>query len=196
MIYSLNGKLILIENNFLVIECCGVGYKCMCSVFTQESLKKYINQEINIYTHLNVHQDAIELFGFYDTSELECFKLLTSVSGIGPKAALGILSHFSVEKIAQIISSEDSKSLTSAPGVGVKTAKRTILELKDKFSKLDIKNTKENSLHLSKKNEALNALSCLGYSKSEIMPWLSNLSENLTVEEMIQSTLKYISKGV
>ena len=196
LIYSLKGELILIESNFIVIQCLGVGYKCMCSIFTQESLKSRINKEVTVYTYLNVHQDAIELFGFHDLSELKCFKLLISVSGIGPKVALGILSHFSTNKIAQIISSEDSKSLTAAPGIGIKTAKRVILELKDKFSNLGEKELNESDLRTKKKSEALNALMHLGYSKAEIMPWLSNLSENLTVEEMIKAALQYISKGV
>lgn len=199
VIYSLRGKLILIENNFAVIECGGVGYKCMCSAFTQEFLKNYIEKETTMYTYMNVHQDAVELFGFYNTSELECFKFLISVSGVGAKVALGILSHFSSEKIKAIISEEDIKSLTDAPGIGTKTAKRIILELKDKFSELKISSLSNQNIVSStnKKKETLNALAVLGYSKSEVMPYVSNLSESLSVEEMITITLKYIThKGV
>lgn len=198
MIYSLRGKLILIESNFAVIECGGVGYKCMCSAFTQDSLKNYIEKETTIYTYMNVHQDAVELFGFYDHSELECFKFLISVSGVGAKVALGILSHFSSEKIKAIISEEDIKSLTDAPGIGTKTAKRIVLELKDKFSELKINNSSNQNIvsNTNKKKETLNALAVLGYSKSEVMPYVSNLSESLSVEDMITITLKYIHKGV
>ena len=198
MIYSLKGKLILIENNFAVIECGGVGYKCMCSAFTQDSLKNYRDKETTIYTYMNVHQDGIELFGFYEPSELECFKLLISVSGVGAKVSIGILSHFSSEKIKEIISEEDIKSLTEAPGIGTKTAKRIVLELKDKFSGLKISNSNGENIvsRTNKKKETLNALATLGYSKSEVMPYVSNLSESLSVEEMITITLKYMRKGV
>lgn len=201
MIHSLRGKLILAQNNFLVIECAGVGYKCMSSTFTQAYFSKNLDNEVLVYTYLNVRQDAIELFGFSDYLELECFKLLISVSGVGSKAALGILSQFPAEKVSQIVSSGDSKSLTLAPGIGVKTAKRIILELKDKFSTISaesdisefravVNNTNTN------KDEALKALSSLGYSQSEVMPCISNLSDSLSVEEIIRLTLKSMSKGV
>ena len=202
MIYSLNGELIFIKENFIVISCAGVGYKCMCSSFTKASLEDKLRKQVSIYTYLSVHQDSMELFGFSDEKELECFKLLISVSGIGPKVALGVLSCFSSAKLSQIISLGDNKSLTSAPGIGAKTAKRIILELKDKFGTLSEECAEFSGLETSlngefknKKNEALRALIFLGYSKSEVMPVLSNLSENLSVEEMINSSLKYMGKG-
>lgn len=199
LIYSLRGNLIFIKDNFLVIDCSGVGYKCTCSLFTQAFFSEKLNQEINVYTYLMVRQDALELFGFSDEEELECFKLLTSVSGVGSKAALGILSQFSSTKIAQIISAGDNKSLTTAPGIGPKTAKRIILELKEKFLNFKKSNViVENELQKNSenKNEALKALCSLGYSQAEVMPWILNLSESLSVEEIIRSTLKHMSKGV
>lgn len=198
MIYSLRGKITLIKENFLVIDCNGVGYKCICSTLTLSSLQNSLHKDETVYTYLNVRQDSIELFGFYDTFELECFKLLISVSGVGPKVALGIFSGFTPEKLAGIISSEDIKSLTAAPGIGAKTAKRIILELKDKFglvnksSEIKLNEANEN---FGKKNEALNALMALGYSKSEVMPQLLALSENLSIEQMISCALKNMSKG-
>lgn len=199
MIHSLRGKLILAQNNFLVIECAGVGYKCMSSTFTQAYFSKNLDNEVLVYTYLNVRQDAIELFGFSDSLELECFKLLISVSGVGSKAALGILSQFPAEKVSQIVSSGDSKSLTLAPGIGVKTAKRIILELKDKFSNIsaesDISEFRA-TVNNTNKDEAVKALSSLGYSQSEVMPCISNLSDSLSVEEIIRLTLKSMSKGV
>ena len=200
MIHSLRGNLVLIQDNFLVVECFGVGYKCNCSVFTRSFFESKLNQEIFIYTYINVRQDAVELFGFSDLDEMECFKLLTSVSGVGFKAAMAILSRFPCKEVAEVISSADSKSLTLAPGIGSKTAKRIILELKDKFASKEIGiSARENikaSRTTSKKTEALNALLTLGYNQSEIMPWISNLSEDLSVEEIIKSALKYMSKGV
>ncbi len=200
MIYSLKGILELVQDNFIVVNCAGVGYKCVCSLVTKSFFSEKLLKEITVYTHLSVRQDAIELFGFSNISELESFKLLTSVSGVGPKAALGILSQFSAEKLSFIISDSDSKSLTNAPGIGPKTAKRIILELKDKFSMNKVSSMNETiscdiSSSIGKKNEALNALMILGYLKQEVLPYLSNLSENLSIEEMIQSTLKYMSKG-
>lgn len=199
MIHSLRGKLILAQNNFLVIECAGVGYKCMSSTFTQAYFSKNLDNEVLVYTYLNVRQDAIELFGFSDYLELECFKLLISVSGVGSKAALGILSQFPAEKVSQMVSNGDSKSLTLAPGIGVKTAKRIILELKDKFSNISVESDISefrSTVNNTNKDEALKALTSLGYSQSEVMPCISNLSDNLSVEEIIRLTLKSMSKGV
>lgn len=199
MIYSLKGKLILAQDNFLVIECAGVGYKCMSSTFTQAHFSKSLGQEVTVYTYLSVRQDALELFGFLNPLELECFKLLISVSGVGSKAALGILSQFPAEKVSQVISNGDTSSLTSVSGIGIKTAKRVILELKDKFSNFAIENnisSLNSKDYLTNKTEAIKALASLGYSNSEVTPWISNLSDSLSVEEMIKSTLKYMSKGV
>lgn len=202
MIYSLRGKLALIGENFLVIECNGVGYKCMCSLRTIELFKSKLSNEIYVYTYLNIYQDGMELFCFSDSKELECFKLLISVSGIGPKVSLGILSCFGTLELAKIISDSDSKSLTMAQGIGLKTAKRVILELKDKFSKSIVLedssiNTDDFSQksNTNKKSQALNALMTLGYSKFEISPILSGLSEDLKVEQMISYCLKQLGKG-
>ena len=200
MIYSLTGKIILAKDNFLVVQCGGVGYKCMCSLFTQAALREK-TEEVTVYTYLNVHQDSVELFGFSNETELEHFKLLISVSGVGPKASLGILSCFPSSELAGIISNADSKALTSAPGIGAKTAKRIILELKDKFSKINSSEETESiaempsSTTAGNKAKALNALMSLGFSKPEITPWLANLSQNLSVDEMISMTLKNIGKG-
>ena len=202
MIYSLRGELLIIKENFIVICCGGVGYKCMCSSLTRASLEDKLKKEVNVYTYLSVHQDSMELFGFSEERELECFKLLISVSGVGPKVALGVLSCFPWARLSHIISVGDNKSLTSAPGIGAKTAKRIILELKDKFGALDNESgeTLSNDTAFTpelknKKSEALKALMFLGYSRAEVLPWLSNLSESLSVEEMINSSLKYMGKG-
>ena len=199
MIYSLRGKLILIKDGFLVIECSGVGYKCVCSLITSSFFSEKLGQEVSIYTYLSVRQDALDLFGFSSLEELDCFKLLTSVSGVGSKAAMGILSQFVPGKIAEFISSGDSKSLTMAPGIGPKIAKRIALELKDKFSSFKVSAESAQvklPQNLENKKEAIKALTALGYTQSEVTPWISSLSESLTVEEIIKSTLKYMSKGV
>lgn len=200
MIYSLEGKLLLSEENFIVIQCSGVGYKCLTSAYTQGEFHKDIGKEVTVYTYMNVRQDAIDLFGFSSKNELNCFKLLTSISGVGPKAALGILSQFSSERFSVIISSGDSKSLTSAPGIGAKTAQRIVLELKDKISAIILSDSNGSKINFSTPShnvsEAVKALMSLGYSSDEVMPVVSNMSSNLSVEQLIGNTLKAMAKGV
>lgn len=199
MIYSLKGIFLKAESNFLVIECAGVGYKCLTSFYTQSKLKDKIGDEIIVYTYLNVRQDAVDLFGFVDEQELECFKSLTSVSGIGPKAALAILSQYSADQVVSMVISGDSKSLTAAPGIGAKTAQRIVLELKDKLSK--IIDSERYSNHdggfvasSSNHSEAIKALSALGYSAQDVTPVVSSLDPSTSVEELITLALKSMMK--
>lgn len=199
MIYNLKGLLTLIENNFIVIQCAGVGYKCLTSAYTQGEIHNNIGKEVTIYTYMNVRQDAIDLFGFSSQNELTCFKLLISVSGVGPKAALSILSRFSYEKLAFIVSSGSGKDLTQASGIGAKTAQRIVLELKDKLAvgiSSDNKNNEPYS-HVSSHNisEAVKALVSLGYSSDEIMPFISKIDSTLSIENLISATLKAMAKG-
>lgn len=200
MIYSLKGILLLNEDNFVVIQCSGVGYKCLTSAYTQGELHKDIGKEITVYTYMNIRQDAIDLFCFSSINELNCFKLLNSVSGVGPKAALSVLSQFSSEQFSVIVSSGDSKSLTSAPGIGSKTAQRIVLELKDKISAIIISDNKDNKIQapIPSRNisEAVKALMSLGYSSDEVMPIVSKMDNNLSVEQLIGNTLKAMAKGV
>lgn len=200
MIYSLKGKLLMIEDNFIVIECCGVGYKCLTSAYTQNTFKYELDNIITVYTYMNVRQDAVDLFGFSEKDELNCFKMLTSVSGVGPKAALAILSQFSSQQVASIVTSDDSKSLTTVSGIGAKTAKRIVLELKDKLfsGAIQNKNSKiKNTLSsTSKTQDVANALMSLGYSYQDVMPFISTLDDNMSTEDMIKTTLKNMAKGV
>ena len=131
MISSLRGKLIYSDTNSVVVECGGVGMRCITSLKTIASLPK-IGSEVFLYTHLSVREDALDLFGFASETELSTFKLITSVNGVGPKIGVAILSEFTPEQVALFIASADSKSLSKANGVGGKLANRIILELKDK----------------------------------------------------------------
>lgn len=199
MIYSLKGVLIANESNYIVVECMGVGYKCLTSYNTQNRFFNKLNKEVFVYTHLNIRQDAVDLFGFESSQELACFKLLTSVSGVGPKAALSVLSQFTPEKISMIISASDSKSLTSVPGIGAKTAQRIVLELKDKLNNKFYKSSfSPSETTVSPDNikitEAMNALGVLGYSGADVLPILSEMDADMRVEEMIQKTLKTLGK--
>lgn len=200
MIYSLKGILLTAESNFLVVECAGVGYKCLTSLYTQSAFSGKIGREVMVYTYMNVRQDAVDLFGFSDKTELEYFKLLTSVSGVGPKAALAMLSQFPADKLALLITSGDSKSLTAASGIGKKTAERIVLELKDKISKGNLTVSGNSFTNVpvqgSKISEATKALATLGFSAGDVVPILSSLSPEITVEEMINTTLKSMAKKV
>ena len=135
MIDSLHGTLIHTEPGVAVVECGGVGFKCMVSQNTQRTLPPN-GEKVKIFTLLNVREDALDLFGFASRNECGCFKMLTSVTGVGPKAALSILSELSPEQVAMAAASGDSKALTRASGVGPKLAQRIVLELRDKVKKL------------------------------------------------------------
>ena len=193
MLYRLRGSLIHTEPSFAVIECAGVGYKCYTTMNTQRSLPA-IGKEAVLYTHMNVREDAVDLFGFSSLAELNCFKLLTSVSGVGPKVGLAILSVLSPEQVAVTVAAGDFKTLTMAQGVGNKLAQRVILELKDKLKALGggeevtaaagVVNAAGNAA------EAMNALTVLGYTPSDVAPVVAKFDSSLPVEELIRLTLK------
>lgn len=193
MLYRLRGSLIHTEPSFTVIECAGVGYKCYTTMNTQRSLPA-IGKEAVLYTHMNVREDAVDLFGFSSLAELNCFKLLTSVSGVGPKVGLAILSVLSPEQVAVAVAAGDFKTLTMAQGVGNKLAQRVILELKDKLKALGggeevtaaagVVNAAGNAA------EAMNALTVLGYTPSDVAPVVAKFDSSLPVEELIRLTLK------
>lgn len=193
MFYSLRGKLISVDNLSIAVECAGVGYKCNVTQNTLSELPA-VGEEVFIYTHLSVREDSMELFGFSKLNELNCFKLLTSVSGVGAKVGIAILSTLSPEQVALAITSGDSKVLTMAPGVGNKLAQRIILELKDKVANAQVTMPIEQSsfAKVPKGNAAaaINALSVLGYSQSEAAVAVSKFDENMSVEDLIRNALK------
>lgn len=200
MLYSVRGKLIHMEQGFAVIECGGVGYKCITTFNTQKSLPK-LNNEVMLYTYLNVRQDAVELFGFADESELNCYKLLTAVNGVGSKAAIAILSELSPDKLAVAIASSDAKAITRAQGVGPKLAQRVILELKDKVENLSVSSNGFDAVNISEvtkgddnRAKAVTALGVLGYNSSEVAPILSAMDKTLSVEQLISAVLKEMGR--
>lgn len=201
MIYSLEGILELSEPSMAVVNCCGVGYGVRTTFNTITKLPK-VGERIKVYTYMSVREDAVELFGFYDTNELNCFKQLISVSGVGPKAALSILSQMTPESFALAVVSSDSKALTKAPGIGLKTAQRIVLELKDKMAKSEI-STDENVIQVTDNahtttttaSEAITALVVLGYTNSEATKAVSSLDPALPVEELIKQALKKLVSG-
>ena len=200
MIYSVNGTVDLIEPNLAVIDCGGVGYACRTTANTLSQLK--IGEKAKLLTYLSVREDAVELFGFYDAAELNCFKMLISVSGVGPKAALSILSGMTPQAFALCVASGDGKTLTNAPGIGRKTAERIVLELKDKVSKQDVAvaaGVKGSAVPIvaapsNTYAEAVSALMVLGYSNGEAASALSGLDPSAPSDELIRAGLKKLAK--
>lgn len=199
MLYSVRGKLIAIESNAAVVECGGVGYMCQTTMNTLKAVK--LNTEVTLYTYLNVREDAVDLFGFATKAELETFKNLISVSGVGPKAGLAVLSELSPEQVAMAIASDDLKTITRAQGIGKKIAQRIVLELKDKLAKAakegsSFAQAAQNSVNVSTGNvpKAIEALGVLGYSPSDVSSVLATLDSALPVEQLISLTLKQMGR--
>lgn len=196
MFYYVAGTVACIEQNLAVIDCGGVGYACATTNHTLSHLQQGKNAKL--YTYLHVKEDAMDLFGFYTQNELNSFKLLINVSGVGPKAALAILSASTPEQLALAIVTGDERVLTAAPGIGKKIAQRIILELKDKLAKEDlsaIKTGKPAAQAGAKTAEALSALMVLGYSQQEISVALKGIDvDALPLEEIIRQALRKMVK--
>ena len=198
MIYSVNGKLIHTEPSLAVIECGGVGYACRTTYSTLSKIGG-IGSNVMLLTYLYVREDNVELFGFFDSQELNCFKMLLSVSGVGPKAGLAILSDTTPERFALSIATGDSKAFTKTKGIGPKLAQRIVLELKDKITKEQISSDAaqidfEPIVSGGNTGEAVSALVVLGYTHSEAAMVISKLDGSLSVPELIRLALKEIGK--
>lgn len=196
MFYSLTGEIVYRDSSSVAISCGGVAFRCSVTLTTLNELSDK-KGEVTLYTHLSVRDDALELFGFYDESELDCFKMLISISGVGPKAALAILSQLTPDRLALAVSSGDVKSITKAQGVGKKIAQRVVLELKDKMKTGDVSGTGETGasgqiLLGSNTSEAVEALVMLGYSQSEASSAVAKLDQSLSVEKLITQALKIL----
>lgn len=199
MLYSVRGKVIHLSAACAVVECGGVGFHCQTTMNTLKTLK--LGSEVTLYTYLNVREDALELFGFATKTELDTFKSLIGVSGVGPKAGLAVLSELSPEQVAAAIATDDVKTITRAQGVGKKIAQRIVLELKDKLAKAM---TSDDSfaavsagvVPLSAGNvaKATEALGVLGYAPADVSPVLATLDSSLPVERLIAETLKQMGR--
>lgn len=200
MFYYLKGIVAHTSPYLAVIDCGGVGYACKTTNFTLSALKK--GETAKLYTYLHVREDIFELYGFLTEEERNCFLLLIGVSGVGPKAALSILSSSKPEQLALAIITGDENALTIAQGIGKKIAQRVILELKDKLAKGQIVagesygGTGVTVIPENKASEAAAALAVLGYSQAEINLALKGVEvETLTREEIIKQALKKMMKA-
>lgn len=202
MFYFIRGELVLIEQNFAVIDAAGVGYKLTVSGHTHAALPRSPEKQksVTLYTYLSVREDGVELFGFATLEELNIYKLLISVSGIGPKAALSLLSFLSPEKIALAVCSEDKKLIAKAPGIGPKTAARIILELKDKLhadASADSGETIVSAPSPTSGNhsaEAIDALMVLGFNRSAALDALKGIDPTEELEDIIREALKKLMR--
>lgn len=199
MFYSLTGKLDYAADGMAVVNCGGVGFQCAVTRSTLAGLPP-AGGTVTLFTHLNVREDALDLFGFADKSELEFFRLLTGISGVGPKAALAILSELTPEKLAVCIMSGDSKAITRAQGVGAKIAQRVVMELKDKLGAADLLLSGEDAQAAgaasasSNAADAVSALVALGYQRSDASLAVGRLDSSLDTEELIRQALKSLGK--
>ena len=207
MFYYISGRLAMANPSTAVIDAGGVGYKLTISENTYNSLPPRHTQDnpvAKLFTYMAVREDGIELFGFASETELSSFKMLLSVSGVGPKAAISILSLLTPEKFALAVCTEDRKTISKASGIGPKTAARIILELKDKLMKetdLDaaanasIESASPVKTGSGKLSEAQDALMVLGYSRTEALNVLKNIdTQSLGLEEIIKKALKQLMK--
>ena len=198
MIAYVKGKLDTKTNTFVVIDVQGIGYKIFMSAKSIESLGE-IGQEIKVYTHYYVREDNISLYGFSSNEELRMFELLISVSGVGAKSAIAMLSEITPSSFALAVITDDISKLVKIPGVGKKTAARIILELKDKLkTETAIEQTEEINVQIEKdndSNEAIAALQVLGYTRKEIEKVFEKIDiKNLELEEIIKAALKYLAR--
>ena len=205
MFYYISGNLACLTQDYAVVDAGGVGYKLTVSQTTAEALPRPVDgtRKVKLYTYLSVKEDGVDLYGFADESELYSFKLLLSVSGVGPKAAMSILSLLSPEKFALAVCTEDRKTISKANGIGPKTAARIILELKDKLAKsspelsYDAGGIASPAVRSAsgKLAEAQDALSVLGYSRAEALNALKDIdTSSMELEEILRAALKKMAK--
>lgn len=202
MLYNIHGTLTVSDVNFIVIESGGLGFKCFTTLNTVKNIGE-TGKQVNVYTYLSVKEDAMDLYGFSTLAELDAFKLLITVSGIGPKAAVSILSEFTPDKLAICIASGDAKAITRAQGVGKKTAERVVLELKDKMGSIAVDTNIAQAVsgvqsinESSQSSEAVEALVALGYSQSDAAIAIGKMDKSLSVDEMIRQGLKQLARNL
>ena len=198
MIDSVRGTLLHAEPRLAVVECGGVGFACSITMNTARELPAQ-GEEVRLYTVLNVREDAMELFGFAEQTERRCFQQLITVTGVGPKAALAILSELSPDRLALAIAGGDYKAITRAQGVGPKLAQRVVLELKDKIGAPSgdaaaMAQAAGVASAAGGAAEAVNALTVLGFSASEASAAVGRLDSALPVNELVRQALKSLAR--
>lgn len=196
MIDSVRGTVLYKEPNLVVIECGGVGYACRVSMQTAAAARA-VGEETMLYTRLAVREDEIALYGFAERSERKCYDQLTAVSGVGPKAALAILSDFTPDRFALAVAAGDYKQFTKTKGIGAKTAQRIVLELRDKMKNAvsaEGSFSAPMTVASGSLEEAMIALQTLGYTQGEVAGVLSGMDPSLPSSELIRLSLRELGK--
>ena len=206
MFYYISGKLTALEPTFAVVDAGGVGYKMTITQSTYSAMPPHLTVSepptVKLYSYMAVREDGIELFGFISQEELSAFKMLITVSGVGPKAAVSILSLLSPAKLAVAVCTDDKKTIAKASGIGPKTAARIILELKDKLKNqvddediADVSTDTAVAAGTSKLSDAQDALAVLGYSRNEAMSALKGIdTDSLELDDIIRLALKKLMR--
>ena len=207
MFYYVSGKLAYLDPSYAVVDAGGVGYKMTISATTHAAMPPHLTVKeaplVKLFSYMSVREDGVELFGFSSEEELSSFKMLITVSGVGPKAAISILSQLTPQKLAIAICTDDKKAISKANGIGPKTAARIVLELKDKLSKEtvivgsddDTSDIFSTAPTTSKRKDAEDALSVLGYSRAESAAALRTIdTENLELDDIIRLALKKLMR--
>jgi len=198
MFYYLSGKLALVRPDIAVIDCNGVGWKLAISENTYKQIAKL--ETATLYTYLSVKEDALDLFGFYTEQEKQFFELLIAINGVGPKAAMAILSAFTPSELAICVVGEDIKAITKANGIGAKTAQRICLELKDKIAKTNV--VQETGVSIPEDVEVSNAVSdavavlmAMGYQKNDASRAVSKCSAD-NAADIVKQALRLLAKNI
>ena len=204
MISFIKGKLVHIYENVIIVENNGIGYEIFVPVSVIGNMP-LVGSEVMIYTYMHVREDALQLFGFLDRDTLEIFKLLITVSGIGPKGAIGVLGTLSADHIRYAVMAEDAKTIAKAPGIGAKTASKVVIELKDKLKMRDVAENISSEIDGQQSifddggskqavSDAIEALVSLGYSATEATKAVrkADAGDDVTVEELLKLSLKYL----
>ena len=204
MISFIKGKLVHIYENVIIVENNGIGYEIFVPVSVIGNMP-LVGSEVMIYTYMHVREDALQLFGFLDRDTLEIFKLLITVSGIGPKGAIGVLGTLSADDIRYAVMAEDAKTIAKAPGIGAKTASKVVIDLKDKLKMRDVAENISSEIDGQQSifddggskqavSDAIEALVSLGYSATEATKAVrkADAGDDVTVEELLKLSLKYL----
>ena len=194
MIHFIHGTLAQLTGEYAVIDCGGVGFKIGISVSTSSKIAPKAGKDVLLYTYMAVSEDNISLFGFAEEDELELFIRLISVSGIGPKAATSILGTLSPDDLRTAIANNDAKTIAQSPGVGLKTAQKLIIELKDKIGAGEATLPQANGGTNEKMMQVVDTLAIYGFPRAHVIETLKKLDGSLPLEELIAQTLRILGK--
>ena len=194
MIHFIHGTLASLTAEYAVIDCGGVGFKIGVSLSTSSKISKYAGKDILLYTYMAVSEDNISLYGFSDEEEQRLFVRLISVSGIGPKAAMSILGVLSPNDLRAAVAHGDAKTIAQAPGVGLKTAQKLIIELKDKITGDETLETVPSPSNNEKVLQVVDTLAVYGFPRAKVIDTLKKLDTSLPLEELIAQTLRILGK--